>query len=144
MAAFYKMAVLPLVLEVVFVSYALYAWKTIPRGGDPTLKYISTAVPGFWAVVIPLVLLGLFLRFNGQSLTLTRKAAVYRRGPNTTILNWHETLYTEPTGRWDRQMMLATRDSAIVIRSLFFPQFDEIRGEIERIMARRESTEYHL
>lgn len=144
MAAFYKMAIVPLILEAVLAAYALHAWTTIPVGGDATLRNISTAVPGFWAVVIPIVLLALFVRFNGQSLTLNRKSAVYRRGSNTTILNWHESLYTSPSGRFDRQMMLANRESSIVIRSLFFPEFDRIQEEIERIMASRQSTEYRL
>jgi len=144
MAAFYKMCIVPLILEVVLAAYAIHAWTTIPIGGDATLRNISTAVPGFWAVMIPLVLLSLFLKFSAQSLTLNRKSAVFRQGRNTTILNWHETLYTSPSGRFDRQMMLANRESTIVVRSLFFPEFDRIQEEIERIMATRQSTEYRL
>lgn len=145
MAAFSKMAAAVLALEIPLILTALYKASTIPAVGDLTLRYISVGVPAFWAVVLPLVVGVLYLTNHGQSVTINNKAFIYRRGTFTCIINWHEALHTPPNdSRFDRQFLVSSRNGQVVIRSLFFPQFDDINREVERSLSNRNSTDYRL
>jgi hypothetical protein len=145
MASFVKLSMAALLLEIPLVAYALYQHVTLPQGGDPTLRYVSIGVPAFWAVVIPLVILILFVMFKGQSVTINRKSFIFRRGSFTSIIQWHEAMFAPPEARrWDRQFSVASKNGVIVIRSMFFPRFEEMAREVERCMSRRDSTDYVL
>jgi len=146
MAAFYKIAAASMILEIPLVAAAVYQWTHIPARGDLTLRYVSAGVPAFWAAIIPLILLFVFVTCNGQTVTFTNRSLIYRRGTFTSILNWAESLYIPPESRrWDRQFAVSSKDRIVVIRSLFFPvSFDEMAKDAEQYTTRRESSEYRL
>jgi len=144
MRNFLKLCLLPAILEVMMIYLALYAAQTVPVGGDPTYRYMRIGVPGFWAVTLPLVALGMYVFYKGQYISITPKAFVFRRGNYTSVILWHEAFFRPPeSSRFDSQMSIASRSSVIVIRSLFFPPpvFKDIQTTIERILAARDSAE---
>jgi hypothetical protein len=142
MKAFYKLAILPVAIEACVVYYAVRAATTIPEGGDPTLRQLSIGIPGFWAVIIPLILLALFLSYNGQQIVISPRSFSIKRGTNVKSLPWQEISYRPSVvHKMDRQFSLTTQNGSITVRSLFYPDFDAIEDEVRSRMKARERRE---
>ena len=145
MSRFYTICSGPAVLEIGLILWAVHEAMTVPGEGDPTLRYVSVGIPLFWAILNAVGLLIAFMLFNGQQITLTPRAFVFRRGRLTVFLPWQELSFApaEPR-RFDRQFSVSTRTSHVVVRSLFFPRFDEMQREIEARLKSRDSRELRL
>ena len=142
MAKFMRMCSVGLVLEVAMAAMALYNYSTIPAAGDPTYRQICVGVPGFWAVVLPVFLGPLVLFFGNQSITLTQKAFIYRRGHFTAMLPWTDIILTDVDDRkWDPNFTVSIKGTSyVVVRALFFPGYDDILASVERRLKNRESN----
>jgi hypothetical protein len=144
-ARFLKLCLPLLLVEVPLVYTAITRAQTLPIKGDPTLRYVSIGVPTLWSLVIPAMVLAIYLSQRAQTLTISSKAVIVRRGNLTTVLNYHGAIY-QPSQerRFDAQCSIITKSRAVVIRSLFFPQFAEIERELNRRFQAPKDTDYRV
>lgn len=142
---FLKLCLPLLLLELPLLYTAVTKAQTLPLKGDPTLRYVSIGVPAFWAALLPLFVLVIYLGHRAQTLTLTSKAVIMRRGSLTTVVNYAGAIYQpSQSRRFDAQSSVITKSRAIVVRSLFFPQFDQIERELTARFASLKDTDYRL
>lgn len=142
MAKFMRMCSVAVVMWVAMAGMAVYNYATIPAAGDPLYRQICVGVPGFWAVVLPLSLGPLVMFFRGQSITLTQKAFIYRRGHFTAMLPWTDIILSDIDDRkWDPNFTVSIKGTSyVVVRSLFFPEYDDILASVERRLKNREAN----
>jgi hypothetical protein len=141
MQRFMQLCCIAACMEIVMVALAFHAAHTIPSAGDPTYRHIKVGVPAFWAVVLPLAIGLVWSLYADQSLNFGAKALIFRKGRFTMVMPWSQVLLTGiREGRFDGQLTVTSKGSQLVVRSLFFPQFEEIRQELERRLAARSAV----
>lgn len=139
MARFLQISTVAFLMEAVMLILTINAYRTIPAAGDLTYRYICVGVPGFWAVVIPLLVGGAFMAYNGQSITLGPKAFIFRRKNYTVMLPWPDLVLGDvDTRKWDPNFTASAKGSFVVVRALFFPDYAEILAAVELRLKNRE------
>lgn len=142
LTALHKYVLVPVFVEIFLVLYAVHAARSIPLGGDPTLRYVSIGIPAFWAVILAILVAAAYLLLAGQSVTLNSNAFVFRRGKFTAILRWSEIMYRPSSETSGRSFGLSTKTSHILIMRVIFPDFDRIESEVaENIKLRATAQE---
>lgn len=136
-----KYALIPIVVEAFLILTALRAASTIPEGGDPTLRYVSIGIPGFWAVVLAGLMAVAVYILRGQSVTVGQNAFIFRRGQFSIILRWSEAMYRPSSEAKGHTFSVSSKNSQVLVMRLLYPDFDRIEADVVDCMKRRAAAQ---
>jgi hypothetical protein len=143
MALFFKLCIVPILIESGMLVAVVHAYH-LPRVGDPMYRYSLLAIPGFWAILLPLWLVPTALLNMGQQVHLAKNGFVWTRGSKEFSVLWKDAAVSAPVEkRFDAQFRIMSRSTqaSITVRSLFFPQYEEMKRDLDRFMRTSRNTD---